>query len=415
MSIKNKFFLVIFGIFLSFLLLEISLQLLAFLNLKVHSRKHPAIESKGIYVIACFGDSFTYGMSAGIENSYPSQLEKILENKQLKQKFKVYNFGVPGINSSETLRNMQENIKKIRPDIAIVLTGDNDDTNFKHIELETIPLLLKAHSRLQSFRTYRLLTLFFNNKYKADLKKNVNLLIREGNSCRYIGDFKKAKFYYDKALIIQPQNTTALLELGRFYRIKAQYDEAIKVLTTAFRIDPNNAPIIVELVDVFININEPKKAKNYFIELSKEFPNNEDLHKLVSTYTRLEKDLSLVNKNKAIKLIPQTKLSFKNSYVDNYIASQLLYRNLIKIVQLCRENKIVLIFSSYPHNTSFVMEKVAKIYGIPLINQASVFNKLLKNSSDDKYFVSTYDHHCTKYGYRIMAENIAEKIIKIFN
>ncbi|BBG65667.1 GDSL lipase family protein [Hydrogenimonas sp.] len=73
-------------------------------------------------VIVAFGDSLTYGTgarSAGVDNSYPAQLSKMLG-------LKVINEGVPGEMAETAHSRLTEVLKRYKPSIIILCEGGND-------------------------------------------------------------------------------------------------------------------------------------------------------------------------------------------------------------------------------------------------------------------------------------------------
>ena len=76
-----------------------------------------------VYTIMCIGDSNTY---LGGENSYPSQLEKILNERVGGPKFKVINQGLPAAPSQEIMDNFEPWLGKYSPDMVVSMMGAND-------------------------------------------------------------------------------------------------------------------------------------------------------------------------------------------------------------------------------------------------------------------------------------------------
>jgi len=74
-------------------------------------------------VIVAMGDSLTAGYGVEPENSYPAQLQGLLEAKGLH--WKVINSGVSGETSSGALSRLNW-VLSLKPDIVILETGAND-------------------------------------------------------------------------------------------------------------------------------------------------------------------------------------------------------------------------------------------------------------------------------------------------
>ena len=81
------------------------------------------------------------------------------------------------------------------------------------------------------------------------------------------------------------------------------------------------------------------------------------------------------------------------------------------MIKLCIANKINLILLEYPEGSCEEMYFLAQQYNVPLVGYNNAFLKLLRQGLRDKYFVP--DGHCTKEGYGVMAEAIAEEVLRI--
>ena len=108
--------LIIFSLFIA----ELARRGLGYLYLSQYN-KNEKIEKDDIKVLA-IGESTT---GLGLDSSYPSQLEDIL-NKSSSKKFKVFNRGKPGILLKEMFENTKVDIKEFKPDIVIIMAGIND-------------------------------------------------------------------------------------------------------------------------------------------------------------------------------------------------------------------------------------------------------------------------------------------------
>ncbi|MDP6930538.1 MAG: SGNH/GDSL hydrolase family protein, partial [Planctomycetota bacterium] len=116
----------------SAILLEIALQVGAFVVYQTHAREPVEIhqgdsESNPTDLrILCVGDSYTFGDGASDSNhSYPMVMQRLL-TAQLGRKVTVANFGWPGDSSRDVLSSLGRNLEKVHPHVVCVLIGTND-------------------------------------------------------------------------------------------------------------------------------------------------------------------------------------------------------------------------------------------------------------------------------------------------
>src|SRR3990167_7040383 len=120
-SVVQKMVFMLFGVCLSALFIEIGLRAggRLFLSLQEY-RNFASIKQKGAYRIICLGESTT---ALGGEDSYPSQLEKVLNQWSKEIKFSVTNKGVPGTNTTGILAQLEDNLNKYNPNMVVTMMG----------------------------------------------------------------------------------------------------------------------------------------------------------------------------------------------------------------------------------------------------------------------------------------------------
>ena len=109
------------GIFVGLVIIELSLWALGFLFLGTSTRGAGTGRT-----ILCVGDSWTHGLGSV---SYGEALEQKLNARFGGASFRVVRSGIPGSNSSQGLRRVGRLTEEYRPDLMIVLLGNNDHQN----------------------------------------------------------------------------------------------------------------------------------------------------------------------------------------------------------------------------------------------------------------------------------------------
>ena len=123
MSLRKRVILIIFGLFLSVILLEAGLRIAGFLILSAQEyRNKISLERKEAFRILCLGGSTT----AGGEAPWPSQLQEIINQKDIGIKSSVINKGRAGMNSLHILSELENYLAEYNPDMVMVMMGIND-------------------------------------------------------------------------------------------------------------------------------------------------------------------------------------------------------------------------------------------------------------------------------------------------
>lgn len=92
----------------------------------------------GTLRIVCFGDSSTFGIGAAMEDTWPYQLQGMLQRNDVGQIegpisddspapfVEVINAGVPGYTSHQGLQHMRQEIDRLQPDVVLASYANND-------------------------------------------------------------------------------------------------------------------------------------------------------------------------------------------------------------------------------------------------------------------------------------------------
>jgi lysophospholipase L1-like esterase len=124
------------------------------------------------YNIVCIGDSFTYGLQVDRADTYPKQLERLLNQANGPGGVNVYNLGIPGTNSSQHLKSFEGLINRDQHvGVLIILTGANDKWNLADSNIERVSphkdlwqwIKTSASVFISDFRLYKMLKLIVLN------------------------------------------------------------------------------------------------------------------------------------------------------------------------------------------------------------------------------------------------------------
>jgi lysophospholipase L1-like esterase len=81
--------------------------------------------SEGIRIL-CDGDSNVFGVFEPVDESYPTQLNSLLEKRSEGEQFSVINLGIPGFSLRQLLALIPKDLELIQPDIVLLTIGAND-------------------------------------------------------------------------------------------------------------------------------------------------------------------------------------------------------------------------------------------------------------------------------------------------
>ena len=120
--------LVIFLLALVLCGLELTLRATGWIFLQMRQTEGTTIKQGRHYRILCVGESTTADMLFLGKESYPAQLERILNERATEGvSFTVINGGVPATTTNVILAELPKNLEQHHPDIVVTMMGINDD------------------------------------------------------------------------------------------------------------------------------------------------------------------------------------------------------------------------------------------------------------------------------------------------
>lgn len=297
------------GVIFSLVLLEGLVRLGGFIFLSSQEyRNKKALKDKETYRILCLGESVT---ATGGKNSYPCQLERILNKRNLGMKFSVINKGVVAMDSVVVADNLEDNLDKYNPDMVITMIGCNNGR-------ERLPYGNVSFDRKRYFKFWELAQFIFYNivsKGKQDCFQKVVKEERNDNNRNCLKE-KELDLFKKKHSI--PENNLSendLVALGDFYMQVKQYGEAEKIYKKTIEINSECSDAYVKLGNIYYrwgNYHEAEKCNKKAIELN---PRNDWAYfQLGQTYTgqKGQKNRAMNMMKKAIKINPRNDWAYLN-------------------------------------------------------------------------------------------------------
>lgn len=351
-SVKKKIIWLVAGLILLELLLRIGG--FAYLTLKEHQNQPT---EKDTYTILCLGESTT--ADGGI-NSWPAQLEKILNEKSHGKRFEVINEGIQGADTAFIFSKLQNNLKKYNPHVVITMMGVNDAELLLHHKDENALVVL--YKNIKVFKLANLIWTALKGQKNTNNKQDYIALGRFYNDQKQMPE--EAEKMFKKAIELNPNSADGYIGLGQCYEQQSKLEEAEKMFERAIEIDSTNILLRLELQSI-----RSYKEKGRPPEVPKD-------------------------------------TLFSKATENNY---NLLYQKL-------NNEGIKLVAMQYP--TRSIEELKSMFQGnedITFVSNEENFEQALQNGKYEDYFIDRcYGSfgHATPKGNQLIAENLANTILK---
>jgi len=174
------------------------------------------------FTVLCLGDSFTYGIGAHSDKSYPKQLEGIISTNE-KIPVRVINAGICAGNTTQMLEQIQILLEKDHPDAVVMLFGMANSWNYYGFS--------KKSTFLNNLRIYKLIVRIVQNlHYKRqglDTQERVNEFAGRRLAAAWHSVIKNEKF-------------DIRYNLGSYYLADRNWMAALSEFSCASMIQPIN-------------------------------------------------------------------------------------------------------------------------------------------------------------------------------
>lgn len=463
----QKAALIILGILIFTFTLEIVLRLGGVLYLSLQERGNRlSLERSGPgqFRVLCIGESTT---ALGGKDSYPILLEEILNQKLKPEKFSVINRGLPSMNTNIILSELRYNLNKYNPHMVIAMMGINDDSiGLEHKDAASVIKSLVKFSRV--YRAAELLGARF--KSKDSLK---NAYFNQGLDFLELRHYAEAKRMFGKAMRLDRQDPLMYIFLGRCYYEQGLHDKAFNLVYEAELLAAKSPRRYIDLGWYYYDAGLFERSEKMFKKAIEFNPRNPDYYYDLAQFCQSQGRYPEAEEffKKTLELKPRDDY---NIYVDfglHYFERGLLsdaekmlnksarinpddpriywYLGFIKELQGEREDA-VLYFDrikpvldsarqvtgrNYAQLRDIVLRRGIKLVcvqyplrrvedlkrfldsgkGVVFVDNEDVFKKALKTSSYGDYFVDKFAGdfgHCTRKGNLLLANNIAQAIIR---
>lgn len=332
------------------------------------------IKKENIIRILIIGDSFSFGWSVNLEDSWPYLLEREL-NKIKNKKFEIFNLSVPGNTPGDYSELAKKYISLYKPDYVIVGIVEGNDFTQTILNTEKSNALITDYAiKKRDFYTRQIDKIPFYQDFNNIIKTS----------------FPNIYFYMAQAKVTDVRQN-----------FKTQMKEIInKFDDDDFRVMENNSS--PEIINIFLDggINPPLffwsiRVPDFYAKVLNE--NGSEYADAKNKLNRIIKEINnliLINNSKMIILDIPNGVYVSNFHLKNYRDMGFETRDDMLISEL--PNKII--------------QEISKSEKIELIDSLDYF----RNKCTDKCFWR-YDDHLTAYGNKVLAEKVNEYFKKEFS
>lgn len=386
----KKLFLILIGILSALFIIEIGLQVTG-LTIKIireythnySTNNYKNIKNKKTITIMCVGESTT-------ERQYPLFLEEYLVKYIPDKKFNVIDSGYGGIKLDDLYYNIKTNVNKYKPDIIVGMMGINDTTEYVFKILSQKLKIMKLFNLISY--SYKKQTIDKLIKYKYEYK---NLSQEKADIIK--NKLSDSIFNGNKEIKSSLLLTLSQTKKAEAIHIYSMQNEFFRLFLSEYYDNYSSADITFdELVETILKKNDIKKEFRYSL-------------KGITCIMRGDYNQGIDNLNKA-------------DYIRETYDYSEISKKYKKILNLVIPKNIKFIAMQYPVRDIGSLKKIITYTGysndVIFVSNKDNFRQALMSKDKNNIFEDLFAWdfgHCTESGNRLIADNLAKEISKIFN
>ena len=445
---RNRLALAALGTVLCLGILEAGLRTGASVLRARHERASlAALRQKGGYRILCLGESTTY-------SGYPPVLGEVLNSRSDGVRFAVIDGGIPAVGTGFILEHLEEDLDRYRPDMVIAMMGINDELEILAYKsgtglplldsLRVVQLARLAWLRLRAglgwppsprFRPrpegLRPVKLVVPDPQDALLRQAEELRLKEGpgpaaallgkalaasprpyrihyelgriRAMTFSGSLAEASFR--KAIRLEPKDQDARRELARLYTQQKRFAQAEALYRELAALAPGAAATYLELGQMLVLSGAYAEAEASLLKARKLAPEEPAVLAALAIAAGAKGDRKA--ERGWLRELEKMGLTFYNSLVRDR------YRELKNILD---RRGVRLVCAQYPMLSltplkSIFLDQPDTVF----VDNERVFREAVARDGYPAYFEDMFAGdfgHCTDRGARLLAENIAETVVR---
>jgi tetratricopeptide (TPR) repeat protein len=220
-------------------------------------------------------------------------------------------------------------------------------------------------------------------------------------------EFPQAAELYKKVITLNPKNQDAYLKLGRIYRQIKEYVKAEECFKKATELvqDQDSRGAYVALGQLYWKLKRYPEAEACFKKAIELNPQDDEAYGgLALVYEETDKDASM-------RIYYKKRDEFSQNYYK-----PITRQNYLAIKEILDKKGVKLVCIQYPMLSIGSLKGIFKEQdNIIFVDNERIFIEAISKTGYDDYFVDMFRGdfgHCTRKGNRLLAENIANTILR---